>query len=107
LRGIARLKAERLERDQHQRQKQERETSSLREHESERQASIWDALDGIGRETHSPDAQATASEAMQRIQERTTGQRQEREREGEEIERAKLDREKMEQERGVGLGFGF
>ena len=106
LRGLARLKAERLEREKHQ--KRERDVPSPREREPEREASVWDALDSIGREPASSQEQMTASDAMQRIQDRTSEQQQEREREAAEIERVKLEREKLEQERdqdfGVGLG---
>ena len=109
LRGIARLKAERLEREKHQKQEQERDVPGPRERQPEREASIWDALDGIGREPPSPHDQTTASDVMQRIQERTTEQQQEREREATELERAKLEREKLEQDRDqdMGLGCGF
>ena len=105
LRGIARLKAERLERKKHQ--KQERDVPSPREREPEREASVWDALDDIGRESPSSGDQPVANDAMQRVQERTTEQQQEREREATEIERAKLEREKLEQDRDQGFGMGF
>jgi len=49
-----------------------------------------DALDEIGREQRTPQEQSVSNEAMTRIQERTTEQKQER-----------------EQERGIGLGYGF
>jgi len=107
LRGIARLKAERLEREKHQKQEQERDVPSPREREPEREASVWDALDSIGREPPSPQDQKTTSDAMQRIQDRTTEQRDEREREAAKVERAKLEREKMEQDRDQGLGRGY
>ena len=107
LRGIARLKAERLEREQRQSQMLEQEASSPREREPEREASVWDALDGIGREQASPHDQAAASDAMQRIQERTTEQQQERE--AVKNEQDRLEREKAEQEidHGIGLGRGL
>ena len=101
LRGIARLRAERLEREQRQSYKREPEISGPRE----REPSVWDALDEIGRESASPHNQTTASDAIQRIQERTTEQQHEREQEAAEIERAKLEREKMEQSFGVGFGL--
>jgi len=101
------LKAERLEREKHQKQEQERDVPSPREREPEREASVWDALDSIGREPPSPQDQKTTSDAMQRIQDRTTEQRDEREREAAKVERAKLEREKMEQDRDQGLGRGY
>ena len=107
LRGIARLKVERLEREKHQKQDQERDVPSPREREPEREASVWDALDDIGREAPPAHDQTTSSDAMQRIQERTTEQQNEREREAAEVERAKLEREKMEQDRDQGFGMGF
>jgi len=109
LRGIVRLKAERLERHALQARKQEREISRPSKREPEREPSIWDVLDGIGREQATPPDQSTTNDAMQRIQERTAEQQREREREAAEIERAKLEREKMEQERdkGIGLGYGM
>ena len=72
-----------------------------------RQASVWDALDEIGREQVTPQDQSISSEAMTRIQERTAEQKQERE--TEEAERQKLEREKQEREQGrdIGLGYGF
>ena len=107
LRGIARLKAERLERDERQSQKQEREISSPREREPEHEASVWDALDGIGREQSSSPDRERSSDAMGRIQQRTTEQQQERE--AAEAERERQEREKLEQERdqGIGLGYGM
>lgn len=103
LRGIARLKAERLEREELEARKQKRETSRPRMCEP----SIWDALDGIGREQVSKPDQSTTSDAMQRIQERTTEQQQERE--AAQTEREMLEREKAEQERDQekGLGYGL
>ena len=105
LRGVARLKAESSKREKHQ--KQEREVPSTREREPEREASVWDALDDIGREPPSPHDQTTTIDAMQRIQERTTEQQNEREREASETERAKLEGEKLEQERDQDFGMGF
>ena len=106
LRGIARLKVERLEREKYQKQEQERDVPSLQERESEREASVWDALDDIGREPPSPHDQTTASDAMQRVQERTTEQQNEREREAA-TEQAKLEREKIELERDQSISFSF
>ena len=105
LRGIARLKARRMEREEVQARKQEREISRPSKHQPEREASIWDALDGIGREQSSLHEKATTSDAMQRIQERTTEQQQERE--AAQIEQERLEREKAEQERDRGLDLGF
>jgi len=107
LRGIARLKAERLEREKHRKQEQERDVPSPREREPEREASVWDALDDIGREPPSPHDSPTASDAMQRVQERTTEQQQERERKAAEVERAKLEQEKLEQTRDKGMELGY
>jgi len=105
LRGITRLKAERLEREKHQ--KQERESPSPHEREPDREASIWDTLDSIGHEPASSQDQTAASDAMQRIQERTSEQQHEREREAVEVERERLEREKAEQERDQDYGMGF
>lgn len=102
LRGIARSK-----REQRQSQKQERETSSPRQREPAREVSVWDALDGIGREQPPPHGQAGANDAMKRIPERTIEQQQEREREAAEVERQKMEREKVEQERDRGLDLGY
>ena len=104
LRGIASSKAERLEREQLQGQKREPEFSGPREHE--REASVWDALDGIGREPASPHDQTKASDAMQRVQERTTKQQEERDQ-----DRAANEREREEQEQefveALETGYGF
>ena len=107
LRGIARLKAERLEREKHQKQEQERDVPSPREREPEREASVWDALDCIGREPPSPHDQTTASNAIQRVQERTTEQQQAREREAAEIEQERLERQQAEQDRDQSIGLDF
>ena len=107
LRGMARLKARRMEREELQARKQERETSRPRKDRSEREASIWDALDGIGRVQNSTRDQSETSDAMTRIQERTAEQQQERE--TEEAEQQRLEREKQEREqaRDIGLGYGL
>ena len=103
LRGNARLKALRIQREEHQAQKQEQDAPRLPRCESERETSIWDALDSIGREQVPPTDRLTASDAMHRIQERTTEQQHERQAEA--AEREKLERDKMEQDRGFGLSF--
>ena len=105
LRGIARLKAERLEREQRQNQKQEQEFSNPRK--PEREASVWDALDDIGREPALSGHQPVARDAMQRVQERTEEQHNEREREAAEVECAKLEQEKLRQDRDQDFGIGF
>ena len=107
LRGIERMNARRMEREQRQHQTQEQEISKPREREPEREASIWDALDGIGREQASPPDQSSTSDAMQRIQERTTEQQKERVRKAAEIERDRLEREKLDRERDQDRGFGY
>ena len=48
-----------------------------------------------------------ASDAMQRIQVRTTEQQHEREKEAAEVECAKLEREKIEQEKEHDFGMGL
>ncbi len=72
-----------------------------------RQASVWDALDEIGREQGTSQEQSVSSEAMARIQERTAEHKQERE--ATDVEQKKLEREKLEQERDhcMGLGWGM
>jgi len=50
LRGVARLKAERLEREQRKNQRQEQELTSPPDRERKREASVWDALDDMGHE---------------------------------------------------------
>ena len=109
LRGMERLKARRMVREALQAGKQEREISTPRKREPEREPSIWDALDGIGREQASQPDQSTKSEAMQRIQERTTEQQQERKAvkaERDRLERETAEREKLEQERDYGMDLG-
>ena len=96
-----------LTREKHQKYEQERDAPSPREREPEREASVWDALDGIGREQTSPHDQTITSDAMQRIQERTTEQQNEREREAAEVELAKFEQEKMAREIDERLGVGF
>ena len=103
VRGIARMENRQPERESRQRPESMRDSERVRP----RQTSVWDALDEIGREQGTPQEKAVSSEAMERIQQRTTEQQQEREREAAELERAKLEQEKMEQERNVGLGLGF
>lgn len=101
LRGLARTKARRQERE-HER---EREPQLALKRPPSLEESIWDSLDKIGRE-QSLDRDGT-SDAMDRIQQRTTEQQQERERNAAEIESTKLEREKMEQERDQDFGIGF
>ena len=105
LRGIARLKAERFEREERQNQKQEQEPSIANEREPEREASVWDALEGIGREPPPSHDQATKTDAMERIQERTIEQQQEREIKEAEQQRLEREKQEREQDRDIGLGF--
>jgi len=101
VRGIARMESRQRERESQQRPESTRKS----ERTPPRQASVWDALDEIGREQVAPQEQSASSEAMARIQERTAEQKQERE--TEEAERQKLEREKQEREQDIGLGYGF
>jgi len=98
-----------LEREERESQRQERDISNPREQEPEREVSVWDTLDGIGREPPSPNDQTTTSDAMQRVQDRTTEQRQERDKEAAEIEMKKQEKQRLEQEqeRNTGINFGF
>ena len=104
-RGIARLKAEGLERAQHLRQEQAGETPSLYDREQRPEASVWDTLDDIGREPTSTPNQPTVSEAMQRVQERTA--EQQKERETAEIERKELERRERKLIEDRGLNYGL
>ena len=102
-RGFARVESRQREQEIRQRPESTRESERApRPH-----ASVWDALDEIGREQGTPQEQSVSSEAMARIQERTTEQQQERE--AVKIKQERLDREKQEreQERDIGLGYGF
>ena len=103
VREIVRMESLQRERESQQRPEFTREP----ERAPPRQTSVWDALDGIGREQETPHEQSISGEAMTRIQERTAEQKQERE--AEEAERQKLEREKheREQDRDIGLGYGF
>ena len=103
VRGIPRLENHHSERGRQPSQERARES----EQAPPRQASVWDALDEIGREQRTPQEQSVSNEAMTRIQERSAEQKQERENEATEIERTKLEREKMEQERSQSMGFGL
>ena len=103
VRGLARMKARQQER---QREREQEEQRALKRPPS-LEESIWASLDKIGREqSSSPDRDGT-SDAMDRIQQRTTEQQQEREREAAKVEQERLEREKLkrEQERDIGLGF--
>jgi hypothetical protein len=105
VRGLARMQARQQERERDR----EREEQRALKRPPSLEESIWDSLDKIGREqSPSPDREG-ASDAMDRIQQRTAEQQQEREREAAGIERATLEREKLEQERdhGIGLGYGM
>ena len=103
VRGFARMEGRQRERRREPSQEPARESERV----PQRQTSIWDALDEIGREQESPQEKSVSNEAMARIQERTAEQKQERE--TEEAERQKLEREKQEreQDRDIGLGYGF
>jgi len=101
VRGLTRLKAR--QEDQNRERDQEEQLSLKRPPSLEE--SIWDSLDNIGRE-QSPDRDGS-SDAMDRIQQRTTEQQQERERETAELERAKEERDKLEQERDRDFGMGY
>ena len=103
LRGFGRIESRERERRIQQNQESRREP----ERAPRRHASVWDALDEIGREQETPQEQSVTSDAMARIQERTTEQKQERE--AEEEERQKLSRAEQErdQENDMGLGYGF
>ena len=105
VRGLARVKARRMEREELQNKSQEKEISGQRESEREREASVWDALDNIGHEQSTSPDRDGANDAIERIQRRTTEQQQERE--AAEIERAHLEREEMEQDRDQDFGLGF
>jgi hypothetical protein len=98
IRGLERVKARQQERERE-------EQLSLKRPPSQEE-SIWDSLDKIGREQSSPSDREGTSDAMDRIQQRTTDQQQEREREAAE-ERERLEREKLEQERDYGMGYGL
>ena len=103
VRGFARMESRQRERESRQRPEPARDS----ERAPKRQASVWDALDEIGREQGTPQEQPDSSEAMARVQERTAEQKQERE--TEEAERQKQEREKQEreQDRDNGIGYGF
>ena len=103
VRGIARMENRQRERESRQRPDSTRES----ERAPRRHASVWDALDEIGREQGTSQEQSISNDAMARIQERTTEQQQERE--AVKIKQERLDREKQEreQERDIGLGYGF
>ena len=103
VRGIARMENRQRERESRQRPESTRES----ERAPRRHASVWDALDEIGREQGTSQEQSISNDAMARIQERTTEQQQERE--AVKIKQERLDREKQEreQERDIGLGYGF
>ena len=103
---LARLKARRMDREQHQHHNQERETTSSRELGHEQETSMWDALDDIGRELPSPHDRVTTNDAMKRIEERTTEQQKERELEAVKIERERQEREQAEQYKEQSLDFG-
>jgi hypothetical protein len=99
VRGLARMKARQQERKRED-QRALKRPPSLEE-------SIWDPLDKIGREQ--PHDRGGASDAMERIQQRSTEQQRELEREAAEAERERLEREELEQgrDREIGLDYGF
>ena len=101
VRGLARLKAR-----QHERERNEERALKPPQLFEE---SIWDSLDKIGREPSPSSNRDGSTDAMERIQQRTTEQQQAREREAAEVERERQEREKLEQERdqGIGLGYGM
>jgi len=103
VRGLARVKARQQEREREREQAEQRALKRLPALEE----SIWDSLDKIGREqSSSPDPDGT-SDAMERIQQRTTEQQQERKREAAEVERERQEREKLELQRDQEIGFGY
>jgi hypothetical protein len=65
------------------------------------------SLDKIGREQPAAPDREGASDAMERIQQRTSEHQQERELEAANVERERLEREKLEQERDIGIGYGM
>ena len=101
--GLARMQARQQER---QREREREEQRALIRPPS-LEESIWASLDKIGLEqSSSPDRDGT-SDAMDRIQQRTTEQQQEREREAAKVEQERLEREELEQERDQNLGLGY
>lgn len=102
-RGLARMKARQRNREC----EQHGEIQDAPERTPSRQASVWDALDGIGREQASPYGPSTTSDAMKRVQNRTTEQQQDREREAAEVERERLKHERAEHEKSIEIGYEF
>jgi hypothetical protein len=86
---------------------QRNERASVPERVPSPQASVWDALEEIGRERGTSQEQSVSNNAMARVQERST--EQQRERETIEAERQRLEHKKQEreQERDFGLELGF
>jgi len=103
MQGLARMESRERGRESQQR----RELKNEPERAPTREASVWDALDDIGRERGTPQEQSVSSDAMARVQQRTA--EQQRERETEEAERQRLEREKQEreQERQISIGSSY
>lgn len=103
VRGLARMKACQKVREGALEQEEQRALKRPPSCEE----SIWTSLEKIGREQSPSADRDKTSDAMERIQQRTTEQQQEREREAVEIECAKLEHDKAEQERNYCMGLGL